>query len=983
MKKKPIFRKILVPLMGLVMIEILILVCTIFGQGITREINENEEAVMHGKVSVRKSYLESVMINDWMNVESAVGQINTIAEELLEDGVISLDTLDDSSEDCARFLVEAAPELINMMRANRLTGAFIVLNTEDLKPSMKNGEYQNKPGIYLRDTDPDSRSTGYNKDILIERSPVLVVEKLGVATDKSWDINFRFQDHNREYYDFLYYPFQTAYKNDGQYSWKDMGYWSAPYELDGENRAVFSYSVPLILDDGTVYGVLGADITLEYLQKLLPYEELGSEDSGAYFIAQYNEETGEYRNIFGNGSMEWQNGETKQGTVIDQDQYHVYAEALKIYNSNAPFCSDNWVIGGVVSYRVLRSFVERLKLAISIAVFSTFVIGIIGSLLISYKLQKPIAKLSQEMRGKDPKDGVKLCPTGIEEIDQMSEAVERLSQDVIEGGRKFTKIIEMASVKLAGFQIDRENQTLFLTDHFFKILGRDDINEKSLTIQQFDDAMHEFGQYFLERDESVDGYIFRIPEGREQRYVCIRILEDDHNCYGLAEDVTRALLEKKVLEHERDHDLLTGLYNRRAFRRMLQTLFEKGEEEVKTGALVMLDLDNLKYVNDTYGHEYGDLYIKQAALALQEVFSEHAVYARISGDEFNVFLYGFCDRTMVCEQIDRLKRTIDSMFITLPDGRQRRLQASGGVAWYPEDGKTFEELFRCADYAMYTVKKSQKGEIHYFNKSIFEQQDISIRNSAALNRMIENYEVYYAFQPIVDAHTGEIFAYEALMRPDLKELLNVQEVLDTARTEGMLNKIEELTWFKGMESFTEHIRAGRIAQESFLFLNSIPNQRMSYTKEAEFQKLYGSYMKQLVMELTESERIEGGNWEEKQKLQRELGGKIALDDYGTGYNSEKTLLAISPDFIKVDIVIVKDIHKNSDKRAIMEYIVNYAHKRGKLIVAEGVETEEEERAVISLGVDYLQGYYLARPKKFPDGISEESRRIILEMQKVN
>lgn len=981
MKKKPIFKKILVPLMGLVVIEILILVCTIFGQGLVTELNENEEAVMNGKVSVRKSYLENIMINDWMNVESTVVQINTLAEAYLAVGEISLDTLDDSSEECAPFLVKAAPKLIDMMRANRVTGAFIVLNTEDLEASMSEGQYQNKPGIYLRDSDPDSRTTGYNKDILLERSPVLVVEKLGVATDKTWDVNFRFKDYHK-YYDFLYYPFQTAYENDGQYSWKDMGYWSVPYELQGENKTVFSYSVPLMLNDGTVYGVLGVDISLEYLQTYLPYEELCMEDSGAYFIAQYNKNDGTYRYIFGNGNVDRRMEISEQWMEIDQDRYHVYSEPLMIYNSNAPFSHDLWVVGGVVPYHMLRSFVEKLKVALGIAILATLAIGIFGSLVISYILQKPIAKLSQEMQSKDPRDGVELQPTGIKEIDQMSMAVERLSREAIESGKKFSKIIEMASVKLAGFQIDRDHQTLFLTDHFFKILGRENIDEKFLTIQEFDHIMHEFGQYFLERDESVDGYIFRIPAGKEWRFVRIRVLDDGHNCYGLAEDVTHVLLEKKLVKHERDHDLLTNLYNRRAFRRILQELLNKGKEKIKTGAFLMLDLDNLKYVNDTYGHEYGDRYIEQTALAMKETLSGNVIYARISGDEFNVFLYGFHDRKEIKEQISKLKNAIDAGFITLPDGRKRNLQASGGVSWYPEDGMTFEELFKYADYTMYAVKKEHKGEIHYFDKALFEQQDIYLKNSAVVNRMFENCEVYYAFQPIVDAHTGEVFAYEALMRPDVKEFLNVQEVLEIARRDGILNKIEEMTWFMGVGSFVEHIQKGQIAPDCCLFVNSIPNQRLSPVKEQEFQKLYGSYMRQLVMELTESEEIEGENWSDKQKLQRALGGKIALDDYGTGYNNEKTLLTISPDFIKVDIAIVRDIHKDPDKRTIMEYIVDYAHARGKFIIAEGVETEEEERAVISLGADYLQGYYLAKPQRVPDGISRESREIILEMQKM-
>ena len=136
-----------------------------------------------------------------------------------------------------------------------------------------------------------------------------------------------------------------------------------------------------------------------------------------------------------------------------------------------------------------------------------------------------------------------------------------------------------------------------------------------------------------------------------------------------------------------------------------------------------------------------------------------------------------------------------------------------------------------------------------------------------------------------------------------------------------------------------------------------------------------------MIELTEEERINREFWEEKKKRCHSLGCMIALDDYGTGYNSEKLLLSISPDYIKVDIAIVNNIHNSPDRQAIMAYIVNYAHERGKYIVAEGVETAEEARCVISMGVDLLQGFFLAKPAKDPGDISEEAKKVIDEMRK--
>ncbi len=979
MKKKPIFRKILVPLMGLVIVEILILVCTMFGQGLIQELNANEEAVVNGKVSARKSYFESTMINSWMNVGSTVDCVNSVAQRLLAEGDITMDTLDDSSEACALLLEQTAANLIEMMRSNHVTGVYIILNTEDLEPSMENGEYIDKPGIYLRDSDPSALASERNEDILIERSPMLVVQKLGIATDTSWKLRFEFSQDDRAYYDFLYYPFQTAYHNESDYTWQNMGYWSAPYQLEGEGKTLISYSVPLILEDGTVYGVLGVDLTLEYMQTMLPYEELDEDGRSAYFLAQYSEETGEFSNIFGNGDLEGLVQTETNSMHLDSDGYYAYMEQLQIYSSNAPFSEDQWVFAGIVSYESLQSFVKELEIALIMAVLATLAIGIGGSLIISYMMQRPVARLALEMKGKDARKKVKLHPTGILEIDQMSEAVEQLSRDVIDSGRKFSKIIEMASVRLAGFQMNRETGSLFLTEHFFSIFGRDDIEENGMTIEEFDAAISGFRQYYVERDESVDGYIFCIPQNGRQQFVRVRILEDGALCYGLAEDVTQSLLEKRILKHERDHDSLTNLYNRRAFQRRLQELFDSSEDHIGIGAFLMIDLDNLKYVNDTYGHEYGDRYIKQAAAALEENLSGNVCYARISGDEFNVFIYGHDSRTEVEENIRRLQSAMNSGHIPLPDGRVQRVHATGGVAWYPDDSRSVQDLLKYADYAMYTVKRSHKGEFGNFNMQQFQSQDELLRSSAALTRMLDNRTLYYAFQPIVDARTGKIFAYEALLRPDVNEFESAKDVMEAARREGKLKQIEELTWFQSLEAFEQHICEGRIEENTYLFINSIPNQRMNPEKEEEFGRCFGKYLKQIVLELTEEEQIDGENWEEKQRIHKMRGGKIALDDYGTGYNSEKTLLLVSPDFIKVDMAIIKEIHLSPDKRTIMEYIVNYAHERGKYIIAEGVETIEEIQTVVALGADYLQGFFFAKPKRMPDGIPEESRSALLKL----
>ena len=136
----------------------------------------------------------------------------------------------------------------------------------------------------------------------------------------------------------------------------------------------------------------------------------------------------------------------------------------------------------------------------------------------------------------------------------------------------------------------------------------------------------------------------------------------------------------------------------------------------------MMDLDNLKPINDTYGHEYGDRYLKQMADAIIRARTNYVYYARISGDEFNVFIYGYHGREEIEAQIRHLKAEIDNSILILPDGKKQVLRASGGVAWYPQDSTSFDDLSKYADYAMYQVKKQKKGEFQVFCKESYEKR---------------------------------------------------------------------------------------------------------------------------------------------------------------------------------------------------------------------------------------------------------------------
>lgn len=613
MKKQPIFRKILIPLMILVILEIGIIMMSIYGQGLFGLIHTNAREIVESRVEARRNYLESIMVNQWMNLGQTVQKINQLADGLVEAGKLDIEAIDDSSENAAPFLNAVSDDLISMMRTNRVTGVFLILNADNLQSGMESGTYEDKPGLYFRDLDPESRPSNKNMDLLIERSPLLVARNKQLATDRTWNTNFQFGTSGVPYYDFFYEPTQASFHYGVDTSWEDLGYWSRPFSLFGEEREAISYSVPLRLSDGRVYGVLGVDILLSYLQSYLPEKELDSGGTAFYFLSA--EKSGEdvissekYQQLIRlHSSTIGTEDKTETVSSKQEEENYTYSIPLHIFSTNGPFIDIAWKLGAEIPYKTMNRFANRMIFVMAVSIVLTLLIGILGSLVISVFLQRPIRNLAAEIRANKATEKLELKETGILEIDQMSEALEDLSD--------------------------------------------------------------------------------------------------------------RLLREQQNLQYERDHDFLTDLYNRRAFGRRIRELLEEKGGGNAIGAYIMMDLDNLKMVNDTFGHEYGDKYIRCASDAMRTALGSEALYSRISGDEFNIFIFDEDgERSRVNALIEKLQKTIDESYILLPDGSKKMLRLSGGVSWYPDGGANPDELQKNADYAMYVVKKTTKSQIRVWSK---------------------------------------------------------------------------------------------------------------------------------------------------------------------------------------------------------------------------------------------------------------------------
>ncbi|MGN0060613.1 MAG: diguanylate cyclase domain-containing protein [Coriobacteriales bacterium] len=820
-----IFLRVLIPLMALVAIEVVIMLCTVALTNVAAESSQNARSIVSGKLSARATYLQSTMVNDWMNIGQYVGRSNKIVEEKIESGAIRKDELgqDDAANDA--LLAELSHTTLNMMRASCSTGAYLVLNTQDLDQTNESGQRRNLPGIYLRDLDPLSRPTGNDSDILIERSPATVIDKLGIATDRGWNARFDFSTADTPYYPFLYEPFEKALHAKGAYSWSDLGYWSFSAGIFEEDRPAITYSVPLMLSDGTVYGVLGIDLTDSYLETLLPADELADDGSGSYFVGVASPDNDDVLDgCVSSGKLQWQYA-TDDGRSLELDRVNNYVDTipLKNFSSNVPYDDTTWVIGCTVPTTTIDKRANAIQLAFTIAAAAVLVVGIVGSLLVAFIILRPMRRLEHALKGTDASGVVVLPSTGIREVDSLSREVERLSRDIMENGQRFSKTIEMATESLGSFQADEATGALYISDGFFEVFGmKAPAKPAEMTVAAFDAFLEKLAEHSVEAEAGIDGEVFEIGSGSDRRYVRLRIAQDGTVRYGLAEDITQLVLRERMLVFERDHDALTGMLNHKAFQNAMASLLEEGGKTFACAALLMMDLDNLKLVNDSYGHAVGDEYIKAAADTIVDALPKHALCARISGDEFNVFVYG-STREEVRGHIIALRDAFSSAAIDIGGHEQRSVRISAGISWYPKDSTSYESLLRFADSAMYVAKSRRKGTFENFDMRNYRgEEELRIKREAFVV-LLEQRLLHYVFQPIVEAKTARIYAYEALMRPDHEAFKSPLDVLSTARLERKLNQVEELAVPLAIQTFVAHRATGKIAPHTKLFFNTIAN----------------------------------------------------------------------------------------------------------------------------------------------------------------
>ena len=439
--------------------------------------------------------------------------------------------------------------------------------------------------------------------------------------------------------------------------------------------------------------------------------------------------------------------------------------------------------------------------------------------------------------------------------------------------------------------------------------------------------------------------------------------QEHFGIYGVARDITDRKRAEEVISYQAYHDILTDLPNRMLFKDRLGLAVIQAKRKLTELAVMFVDLDRFKLVNDTLGHVKGDELLQQAALRLKECLRKGDTLARQGGDEFTIVLPELRDRTDAKVIAEKFLESLQKPFDL--DGHQVHISASIGIAVYPSDGESIDELLRHADIAMYQVKALGKNGHSFYHNSMLDMSHQKIALEQALRRALEQNELEMYYQPQIDVATGRIIGAEGLMRWNHPQrgLLSAGEFLPFAEENGLMLPISD--WMLGAlcrDLLQWNANGGEAIR---LSLNLSPQ----YLDRGDFfEKMrgaltrYGISPAQIEVEITENICIRNPLYaiEQLNKL-CQLGVSVAIDDFGTGYSSLSYLHRFPIHTIKIDQSFVKEIHDEQGHYPVILAIISIARGLGLHLVAEGVETEIQARYLQANGCTTMQGYLYHRP----------------------
>ena len=525
-----------------------------------------------------------------------------------------------------------------------------------------------------------------------------------------------------------------------------------------------------------------------------------------------------------------------------------------------------------------------------------------------------------------------------------------------------------SSGRIVNYKLGQSSHHYLKSDRLIKQYLKDVTDVE--VAEKFDVSIH------LVLDQlSIQHFEFVIVHDKKVYYYEVRMMPlKSHSVIALVRDITERKLAEEQIAFLAYHDSLTALPNNRLFKDRLQHAITQAERNEKLLAVMFLDLDRFKLINDTMGHSAGDELLKITSQRLIEAVRKtdsvavnanglNSSVARLGGDEFTILLE---DIESIQSLIHIAERIIENVRLPMMLGRQEvHISTSIGIAMFPDDGTQADEILRHADAAMYHAKGQGRNNFQFYTESMNKSSVELLALENNLHKAIEQKELVLYYQPQISVMTGQIVGMEALIRwkhPD-KGFISPGVFIPVAEETGMIMRIGEWVIREACEQGVRWLKAGYRLEKISVNLSArqLKDERLTGQIE-DILRTTGMPAEKLGIELTESAIILDPDMAliRLQKI-KELGISLSLDDFGTGYSSLSYLKRFPIDTLKIDQAFVRDVKVDHEDAALVKAIISMAHGLGMDVIAEGVEVQEQLEFLGANACDSIQGFLFSRP----------------------
>ncbi|MBI3804748.1 MAG: EAL domain-containing protein [Nitrospirae bacterium] len=556
-------------------------------------------------------------------------------------------------------------------------------------------------------------------------------------------------------------------------------------------------------------------------------------------------------------------------------------------------------------------------------------------------------------------------------FDKMAETLQGRVTQLREAEARYRALVE--HIPAGTFVSTLDDQVLYISPQIERMFGIPAavwMSEPRYWIKQIDPAdrervLAELQRFMTAGEPFVSDYRMQTAAGALLWVHAEAVVVQDetgrpYGIQGILLDITDRKMEAALLEHQALHDGLTDLPNRILLRDRLQQALLAGQREKKPIALLVMDLDRFKEVNDTLGHHYGDLLLKQLGLRLTALLRATTTVARLGGDEFALLLPGATAEgaTVV---VQKVLKALETPFLL--EGQTVHIGASIGIALFPEHGADADLLLQRADVAMYAAKQSGSGYAMYLS----ERDPHSARRlavSAGLRQAIQEDQLFLLYQPKIDLKSNLMIGVEALVRWQHPELgmIPPDQFIPLAEQTGLIKPLTLWVLNTALAQCRRWREGGReICVAVNLSARNLQDPELS-DQVIRALEIHGVPPHDLELEITESIlMVDPSRAMEILNRLTGHGVRFSIDDFGVGYSSLSYLKRLPVSAIKIDRSFVRDMDADPEAVTIVRSTIDLSHNLGRKVIAEGVETEAVRAQLASFGCDAAQGYYFSRP----------------------